>query len=209
MKKLLLTLIFLIIPSISVFATERSLLLTLTSNYVVRGITQTNDKAAVQANYEIAQAKDTGFYAGFFVSNVALGAEIDVFGGFRLTTGKQNKFIIDLGAVEYMYTDNNFAPMSHEYYAKLQYELSHLKLYYGENETSYLDMGLGFYTVADLELLFHFGIASAPTVGPQGNDMSVTLQKNFGSTIAALTLTYEETTANNNSELFAYISSEF
>lgn len=209
MKKVLLTIGLLIIPSLSVFATERSLSLTLTGNYVFRGITQTSDKAAVQANYEISQSKDNGFYAGFFASNVSQGAEIDVFGGFRLTAGKQNKFVIDLGAIEYMYTDKNFSLFSHEFYAGLQYELSHLKLFYGENETSYLDLGLGFYTVADLEMLFHLGVASALAGSTTGNDMSVSLQKNFGSTKVGLTLTYEDKTANNNTEVFAFISSEF
>lgn len=209
MKKVLLTLSFLILPSLSAFAAERALTLSLTSNYVFRGITQTSDKAAVQANYEISQSQNSGFYAGFFASNVSSGAEVDLFGGFRLTSGKRNKFIIDLGAIEYMYTDNNFAPMSHEFYAGFQYELSHLKLFYGENETSYLDLGLGFYTLGDLEMLFHLGIAAAPAGGTKGNDMSVSLQKEFGSTRVGVTLTYEDKSANDNTELLAFISSDF
>lgn len=209
MKKVLLILSFLILPSLSAFATERTLTLSLTSNYVFRGITQTGDKAAVQANYEISQSKDAGFYAGFFTSNVSRGAEVDLFAGFRLTSGKGNNFIIDLGAIEYMYTDNLFAPMSHEFYAGLQYELSHLKLFYGENETSYLDLGLGFYTLGDLEMFFHLGLAAAPAGGTKGNDMSMSLQKEFGSTRLGVTLTYEDKSANDNTELFAFISSDF
>ena len=208
MKKLLLALTFFIIPSLMVFATERTLSLSLTSNYVFRGDTQTNDKAAVQATYQLSQAEDSGFYAGFFVSNVAQGAEVDVFGGFKLGIGNQNKFIIDLGAVEYLYTDDNFAPISHEFYAGVQDEMSYLKYYFGENEATYLDIGTGFVVLGDMQLLLHFGEVFVATV-PGGNDFSVTLQKDFGRTKLGLTATYEDKTAAKESEFFAFISVGF
>lgn len=208
MKKSLLILSFFIIPSLSVIAAERTLSLTLTSNYVVRGETQTDDNAAVQANYQLSQSEDSGFYAGFFASNVAQGAEVDIFGGFKLAFGNQNKFIIDLGAVEYLYTDDNFAPISHEFYAGVQYEMSYLKYYFGENEATYLDIGTGFVVLGDMQLLLHFGEAFVATV-PAGNDFSVSLQKDFGRTKLGLTATYEDKTATKESELFAFVSVAF
>ena len=207
MKKLLFILSFFIIPSLSVIAAERTLSLTLTSNYVVRGETQTDDNAAVQANYQLSQSEDSGFYAGFFASNVAQGAEVDIFGGFKLAFGNQNKFIIDLGAVEYLYTDDNFAPISHEFYAGVQYEMSYLKYYFGENEARYLDIGTGFKTLGDMDLLLHFGKVFA--TAQNGNDISVSLQKDFGRTKLGLTATYEDKTAAKETELFAFVTVAF
>ncbi len=207
MKKVFLTLAIFILPSFAIFATERTLSLALTSNYVFRGLTQTNDKAAVQASYQLSQSKDSGFYAGFFASNVSKGAEVDIFGGWKLAFGRGEKFIIDLGAVEYLYTDNNFAPISHEFYAGVQYEMSYIKYYFGEEEARYLDIGTGFNIFSEMELLLHFGEVFATV--QNGNDISVTLQKDFSTTRLGLTATYEDKTATKESELFAFISIDF
>ncbi|MCK4864518.1 MAG: TorF family putative porin [Gammaproteobacteria bacterium] len=208
MKKVILTLTLFIIPFFNVFATERTLSLSLTSNYVFRGVTQTDDNAAVQVDYQLSQSEDSGFYAGFFASNVAQGAEVDIFGGFKLAFGNQNKFIIDLGAVEYLYTDDNFAPISHEFYAGVEYEMSYLKYYFGENETRYLDIGTGFVVLGGIQLLLHYGEVFVETA-PGGNDFSVSLQKDFGRTKLGLTATYEDKTVAKESELFAFISVAF
>ena len=193
--------------SFSTFATERVLSLSLTSNYVFRGITQTNDKAAVQANYRLSQSEDSGFYAGFFASNVAQGAEVDIFGGLKLAFGDQSKFIIDLGAVEYLYTDNNFKNIHHEFYAGAQYEMSYLKYYFGENEARYLDIGTGFKVLGGMDLLLHFGEVFA--TAQNGNDISISLQKDFGRTKLGVTATYEDKTTTKESEFFGFISVAF
>ena len=207
MKKILLVISFCIFPSLTVFSTERVLTLTLTNNYVFRGDSQTNDKAAVQANYQISQKQDSGLYAGFFTSNVSSGAEIDVFGGYKFALGNKKKFVVDLGAVEYFYTDANFASISHEFYAGVQYELSYLKYYFGENEVRYLDIGTGFIVLADMELLLHFGEVFGAT--QSGNDISVSLQKDFDRTRVGLTATYEDKTAKKESNLIAFITIDF
>jgi uncharacterized protein (TIGR02001 family) len=103
--------------------------LTFTTNYVVRGLTQTNSKPAVQGTIEYGHA--SGFYAGLFGSNVtwpgdawepaapgvnsaiyggtttpptnaiSAGIELDLYAGFR------NKFAgdfsYDVGAIYYYY----------------------------------------------------------------------------------------------------------
>ena len=207
MKKFLLVISFCIIPSLSAFSAERLLTLTLTSNYVFRGDSQTNGKAAVQANYQISQKQDAGLYAGFFASNVSRGAEIDLFGGYKFALGKKNKVIIDLGAVEYLYTDENFAPISHEFYVGAEYELSHLKYYFGENEARYIDLGIGFYSLGDLETLLHFGHIFSQA--GNGNDISASLQKDFGRTRIGLTATYEDRTVKKESNLTAFVSIDF
>ena len=189
------------------YAEERELSLNLTSNYVFRGLTQTNDKAAVQTLYKLSKINNSVFYAGFFASNVAQGAEVDIFGGLKLAFGKNDAFIIDLGAVEYLYTDNNFAPISHEFYVGVEHERTYLKYYFGEEEARYLDFGTGFDVLGDLVLLLHVGEVFA--TAQNGNDISITLQKEFSSTKLGVTATYENKTAAKASELFAFLTIDF
>lgn len=62
-----------------------------TSNYIWRGLTQTENEAAVQGG--IDYAADNGFYAGTWTSNVNYGAgdvysyEHDVYAGYTFSTG--------------------------------------------------------------------------------------------------------------------------
>lgn len=63
----------------------------MTNNYIWRGLTQTENEAAVQGG--IDYASDSGFYAGTWVSNVNYGAgdvysyEHDLYAGFAFDTG--------------------------------------------------------------------------------------------------------------------------
>jgi uncharacterized protein (TIGR02001 family) len=86
------------------------------SQYIFRGLTQTDRKAAVQANFDINHS--SGLYLGIWSSNVSwprddyAGAgsvysrggsqEIDVYAGFKTDLGKSG-FGIDLGALQYYY----------------------------------------------------------------------------------------------------------
>ena len=205
MKKLLTT-FFVLTLSCNAFAFEGNLSLSLTSNYVFRGITQTDDKAAVQANYQISQAEDAGFYAGIFASNVAQGAEVDVFGGFKFGLGNQNQFVIDIGAIEYMYTVQK-PTFSHDSYVGLHYGMSYIKYNFGEEEARYLDLGTGFVIFGDAELLFHFG--EVFSTAQDGNDISISLQKKFDRNLVGISATYEDKTPAKKSEVFAYISVDF
>lgn len=97
---------------------------TFATNYVVRGLTQTNAKPAIQGTFDYAHS--SGFYAGAFASNVSWygdawevadpsltaiygGAtdtrisnalEIDLYGGYR---GKVGDFTYDVGGIYYYY----------------------------------------------------------------------------------------------------------
>ena len=63
----------------------------MTSNYIWRGLTQTENEAAVQGG--IDYAADNGFYVGTWASNVNYGAgdvysyEHDVYAGYAFSTG--------------------------------------------------------------------------------------------------------------------------
>ena len=75
-----------------------------TSNYIWRGISQTNDQAAGQGG--IDWGSDSGLYAGTWVSNVAFGNEagggyeMDVYAGFA---GEAGGLGYDLGVITYQY----------------------------------------------------------------------------------------------------------
>jgi uncharacterized protein (TIGR02001 family) len=75
-----------------------------TSNYIWRGITQTNDQAAGQGG--IDWSDDSGLYAGTWVSNVAFGNstgggyEMDLYGGF---SGEVSSIGYDVGVISYQY----------------------------------------------------------------------------------------------------------
>jgi uncharacterized protein (TIGR02001 family) len=70
-----------------------------TSDYVFRGISQSNEEAAIQGGVEFSCGK---FYAGFWGSSIAFenGTEIDLYGGYKTSIGKVN---IDLGFIYYGY----------------------------------------------------------------------------------------------------------
>ncbi len=75
----------------------------LTSDYVFRGFSQTDEEAALSAGVD---ATIGSFYAGAWASNVDFGddtdAEVDVYGGFR---GEAGGFAYDIGAVGYLYVN--------------------------------------------------------------------------------------------------------
>jgi uncharacterized protein (TIGR02001 family) len=90
-----------------------------TSNYVWRGVTQTDDQAAISGGLDYAH--DSGFYAGTWASNVDFdddtNAEVDLYAGFA------NEFSgvgYDVGVLYYWYPggdDINFTDL----YGSLSY----------------------------------------------------------------------------------------
>ncbi|RNF83612.1 TorF family putative porin [Montanilutibacter psychrotolerans] len=85
-----------------------------TSDYVFRGVSQTNREPALQGGIEFAPASGSGFYAGAWGSNVswlsdlsAVGApvsnsvELDAYAGYRGKLGQRVSY--DVGALYYAY----------------------------------------------------------------------------------------------------------
>lgn len=74
------------------------------SNYLFRGVTQTNDKAAIQGGFDFAGA--SGFYAGTWLSNVDFGgdedAEVDLYVGYGATIGDSG-VSWDAGTIYYLF----------------------------------------------------------------------------------------------------------
>jgi uncharacterized protein (TIGR02001 family) len=75
-----------------------------TSDYVFRGASQTDENPAIQGGVDLTF--ESGFYAGAWASNVDFGddtdAEVDLYGGFRTEAGG---FALDFGAIAYLYVN--------------------------------------------------------------------------------------------------------
>jgi uncharacterized protein (TIGR02001 family) len=87
-----------------------------TSNYVWRGVTQTDDKPAISGGVD--WSGDSGLYAGAWASNVDFGSccettyELDLYGGYK---GEISDFGYDAGLIYYTYDpddDANFLELA-------------------------------------------------------------------------------------------------
>lgn len=74
----------------------------LASNYMWRGVTQTDDQAAISGGLDLGT--DLGIYVGTWMSNVDFGGdkgyELDLYGGYAHEWGN---FGLDVGAIYYAY----------------------------------------------------------------------------------------------------------
>ncbi len=110
------------VPAFAVAAEEESphslsANVTLTSNYVFRGISQTGGDPAIQGGFDYTHK--SGLYAGTWASNVGWienfqeyesgNMEIDFYGGFRGAIGDTD-FTYDVGGIYYMYPGDNNGP---------------------------------------------------------------------------------------------------
>ena len=139
----------------------------LTSDYVYRGITQTNEDPALQGGFDYAH--ESGLYLGVWASSIEFrpeaedpgSMEIDVYGG--MSGSFQNGIGWDIGALYYLYPDQNEDVDGDydflEFYGSLSYEWDHEYSpsadvgiayspdFYGEDDTGiWVHGGLGFST---------------------------------------------------------------
>jgi len=153
------------------------------SQYVFRGIAQTDEDVALQGGFDYSHA--SGFYIGTWASNVSwlkdapAGAtpaysssslEVDVYGGFRGTIGDTGVGY-DLGVLQYIYPGNRnpgfvkadttevYAATSWKFLAaKFSYSLGDT---FGVNDASgtwYLDLAANYPITEQLTLNLHYGI---------------------------------------------------
>ncbi len=117
----------------SVAAAEVSANVGVVSNYFFRGVTQTDDSAAVQGGLDYAH--ESGFYAGTWASNVDFGAdaanyELDLYAGYGGSVGDLS---YDVGYVYYAYPDSPDDIDFGEIYGSLTYSYLTAGLAYTAN----------------------------------------------------------------------------
>ncbi|MCE1204511.1 MAG: TorF family putative porin [Holophagaceae bacterium] len=113
---------------------------TVGSQYIFRGLTQTDGKPTVQAELDLVHP--TGFYASAAFSNiswitdqfiagpVSAGIEVDLFGGYKWGFAKD--WTLDIGAYRYLYPGDykslaGYNPNTTEAYLGLAYSWASLK----------------------------------------------------------------------------------
>jgi uncharacterized protein (TIGR02001 family) len=170
------------------------------SQYIFRGLTQTNEEPALQGGFDYAHAG--GFYAGTWGSNVSwlrdLGLysgggslELDIYGGYKGTLGKDLGY--DVGLLYYWYPGTRIPGGTKadtlEVYGALTWKFLSAKLSYAISDevfgvpnadgTYYLDL-TATYPIPNtrLTLIGHFGmqeftgdsVACVPITGTSNND---------------------------------------
>ena len=213
MKKLLVAVIASVavsaLPITASVAAESSANAAVTSNYVFRGQTQTQDGAAIQGGYDIMMSEDKGWYAGVWGSNVNQGIEVDLYGGWKGVFGSQNKMGYDAGAILYKYTDSANTDIT-EIYGGMSYETAYAKLYMGNgsgiSSYTYIDIGAAFVVMQDIDLDLHYGRLSS---NGGVNDLSAGLSMDIKGYDLGLGLTYEDAGAKNDIEFFVTVKKEF
>ena len=142
-----------------------------TSNYLWRGVTQTNDAPAISGSIDYAD--DSGFYAGTWVSNVDFNDdasyELDFYLGFSGEISEDVGF--DVGYIYYAYPDSAETDSTNEYnfgevYGSLSYSYFSVTASYGVNNddgAKFADSSL--YMSGDAEFEVADGLTLALHVG--------------------------------------------
>ncbi len=196
----------------------------ITSNYVFRGQTQSDNGIAAQGGIDFTH--ETEFYAGAWASSVSgagantgSGFEIDAYGGWA---HNWDDFGVDVGYIIYEYTDSNFSAGRQEFYVGFDWGPASLTYYNGSDDTAgasdynYVDVGLDIELVDDVLLSFHYGRLS-PDNGRSSNDFKVEASKNILDFDVSLSVSYEDGTSVNSynattskdTELFVTVKKTF
>ncbi|WP_105189445.1 TorF family putative porin [Pseudoalteromonas sp. T1lg48] len=186
------------------------------SNYYWRGITQSDDGAAVSGG--IDYASDTGFYAGTWLSNIDFGDaastsyEMDLYAGFA---GSVDDIGYDVGYIYYAYPDAEGDIGFGEIYGSVSWQwfsagASYLVNAEGdatdEEDMLYLELNASFTILKDTELALHFGHSSGDTVEEwYGEDDSYI---DYGVSISKSGFTFGllQTDLDADDDLKAYVS---
>lgn len=147
----------------------------LTTDYVWRGMSQTDGSPAIQGGFDVSY--DNGYYAGVWGSNVDFDGgesmELDLYAGWA---GEVAGVGVDLGVLHYAYPTSNTELDFTEVYVGLSYGPASLTQYFGVDLGSddIGDYRAGNYTDLGLDLGEYSGIAFAAHVGyydlQSGND---------------------------------------
>jgi uncharacterized protein (TIGR02001 family) len=157
------------------------------SQYIFRGLTQTNGDAALQGGFDYSHS--SGFYAGTWMSNISWltdspaatgytssSLEMDFYGGYKGTITGDLGF--DVGLLQYYYPGTKNATTAFpagidkadtlELYGALTWKWLSAKYSYSLNDqtfgvkdsrgTTYLDLSANFPVTDALNLIAHYGI---------------------------------------------------
>jgi uncharacterized protein (TIGR02001 family) len=184
----------LLLGAMSASAAEISGNVTLGTDYVYRGISQTDEAATIQGGFDYTG--DSGIYAGIWSSNVAFDGsiEIDYYFGYG---GKINDDLgYDVGYIYYQYPnqpsgqpDSNFQEVN----GNLSYQgfsagFAYSNDFFGESGSgTYLQVGYDLSLPNDFGLGFHYGKTKVDDVNLDYSDYSIGLSKSLSDLDFSLT----------------------
>lgn len=189
-----------------------------TSNYVFRGFTQTRDRLAIQGGIDYTQT--SGFYAGAWASQVDLprggrnnkdvtGLEVDGYAG--INTELQGGMVLDLGVIQYSYTDADKGDARELYFGLGAGPVT--GTYYWGDDTNlsssryqYLDLKYKMDLGDDVGLVLHLGHLE-PKGAEKVNDISVSLKKRILDADVSVTASTED--SSKKEKLFLTITKTF
>lgn len=187
-----------------------------TSNYVFRGLTQTDDGFAVQGG--IDWVHESNLYLGAWASNVEDtatsndGFEIDLYAGFTFDLG--NDRAIDIGYIAYEYTDNAFTDVQ-EVFIGFTFKQLSVTYYDGDRDNNgidyyYLDVKYLLELQNEVKLGFHYG-HQGENAGSDADDISVSLSKEFQDLNVSLTFSSYDASgsAADKDEIFVTVTRTF
>ena len=150
----------------------------LTSDYVWRGVSQTNEDPAIQGGFDFS-AK-SGFYLGTWGSNVEFNdnaqMELDIYGGW---SGEVGGIGVDVGIIRYTYIDESSLNFT-EFYLGASYGPFSAKISNDfDNDNLYYEAGLEFGLPEDATLALHIGRYDFDAGGDY-TDYSIGVSKEFG-----------------------------
>lgn len=197
---------------------------TLASEYIYRGIGQTNRKPAVQGGFDYAHS--SGLYLGTWASNVSWlsdqngtssatekisnSLEVDFYGGYKNTVGD---FGYDVGLLQYVYPGSGYGAYAPGYnpntlegyfagsysFLTLKYSHSFTDLFgwTGSKNSSYLELNAIYELIPSLNLVAHVGrqkVNGSSSGGASYTDYKLGVTKDFSGTVVGLS--YVATNAN-------------
>jgi uncharacterized protein (TIGR02001 family) len=141
----------LVLPALPAGAAGVEYNLGVVSDYVWRGVSQSDNHAAVQGGVDLKH--QSGLYAGAWASTVDFAdadVELDLYGGFAFKT--RGGWVWDIGLIAYRYDESQYK--FEEGYVSLTYGYLSGKVWHDwDNDDTYTEgnatfrMGSGFYTI--------------------------------------------------------------
>jgi len=183
----------------------------LTTDYVYRGVSQTDSGPAIQGGFDLEHS--SGFYAGIWASNLDFGddadIEIDYYAGFG---GEfSNNIGYDVGVIYYAYPDSDAADAGDydftEVYGSLSYDFGPAALtgglafssdfFGGTDDATYAYVDVDVPLPSDFSLGLHYGDQSIDQ-GTDYNDWKIGLSKSWNGFDFALD--YTDTDLNDRTD---------
>lgn len=158
------------------------------SNYIWRGVSQTDDQAAIQGGLDVAH--ESGFYAGTWASNVDFGPdeanyELDLYAGYDFALPNDD-FSLGLNTIYYAYPDGESDIDFWEIGISGGYKWVTLGIQYtawgdSDNEDTLFDEGDLYYSIGvDVPLPEGFGIGVFGGYYDFSNDLVADVNADYG-----------------------------